>query len=490
MSIENDVGNEVQYGVIPTLKKDRIYGFWDTVLVTGGYAIATWCYVQGGYLAGMLGFKQVIASTFFVCILTGLIGFLVVKIPDRHGVDIWFYQRAVFGNKAMIILWMIALASTWGYSAINAQLYANSIIKIFQAGGVELGQEWVPWIGMTCIGFGCWVAYKGPVAVRLATRIMVPCLLAVGTIIMILVFKHSSLSELAAITPVWASSYPDKITPYMLGVEWNIAFVFAWYPVLGVIPRFCKSERSAYWAHIIGYAGIMAWFICIGALTGLLMSSQTGAASTDPTEWLIELGGPVLGLLSLVFIGIANITTQGIGLYSLTVSSKVVKPDLSYNKMILFWSGYCTLLLFWGGIWDYYTTFLSVIGVICGPAVSLIIVDYFLVRKQRFSMAGIFKLSKTNVYEYSKGFNMPAVIAFLCGVGAYYYVYDPINFVPKSKIFLYTSATGFASIVSSAVYIGLYKTAVVRKYLLRDAEYMSEDLDATHLVEKKYSDAA
>ncbi|MBY7144285.1 cytosine permease [Virgibacillus sp. NKC19-3] len=466
----DQVNNEVYYGILPVLHKERIYGFWDIFIVTGAYAIATWTYVQGGTIATLLGLKEAITSTIFSMLLVGLIIYLVVLIPTRYGIDLWLYQKALYGYLGLIIVASISIAASFGYSAINATLYGNSIVLLLDSANVSVSSFWKPWIDATCILLGLWIALKGPIAVKRATSIMVPCLFAIGIIIVFLVLSSYSLAELASIEPLDAGIFGSHFINYMMVMEWNISYIFAWFAVLGVLSRLVKKERTSYWGHIGGFSITMAIFICIGILTALAMVAATGRVSSDPTEWLIELGGPLMGTLSLVLIGVANITTQAVGVYSLSVSTKIVKPEWSYKKVAIFWSFWCLLLIFWGGILDYYNVFLSVIGATAGPMTALVLVDFFLIRKQQFSLRSIFKVGGSNAYQYTGGFNIPAFIALAAGMASYFFVYNPITFEINSGIFLYTTATGLALIVSSTVYylISLFKP--FNLYLKKDRD--------------------
>src|SRR5699024_1512527 len=157
-------------------------------------AIATWCYVQGGTVASLLGFKEAITGTMFGMILAGIVIYLCVIIPTRHGIDIWIYLRALLGHLGLSIFALIYIAGQFGYYAINAEIYANSVMKISEAAGFTLTNSWKPWIAVTCIVFGTMIALRGPIAVRTSTRIMVPSLLLVGIIILISVFSQYSIA--------------------------------------------------------------------------------------------------------------------------------------------------------------------------------------------------------------------------------------------------------------------------------------------------------
>lgn len=464
----DDIQNETYYGIVPLEKKDKIYGFWDVFLVTGAWAIATWAYVHGGQIAAVLGLKQALSSTFFGMALAGLVISLCVIITTRYGIDIWIYQKALLGYLGLIVFAIIMLATQLGYDVINTEVFASSMIKVMGASGIELSASWTPWIATLCALLGAWIAIRGPIAVRNATRIMVPMLILIGVIILVTVFTKFSFSELLQVKPLYSNEYGGSRENYMVVTEWNIAFIFGWFASIGVVSRLTKTEGKSYWGHFGGFGFIMASFVGIGVLTALAMLASTGVESVDPTDWLLELGGPVLGILSLIFISVANITTVAVSLYGIAVSTKVLKPDLSFKYVTLFWTAWIILLIFWGGIWDYYHVFLALLGATAGPIVALILVDFFLVRKSKISMKDLYRVNGRDGYRYTKGINIPAVLSFVVGILGYLYVYEPFEGVPRSEIFMYTTGTGFGMFISGLCYYLLSLIPAVKRYLTQD----------------------
>lgn len=456
---------DVYFGIKPLLKSERIYGFWDIVLATGAWAIATWCYVQGGVIASLLGLQEALLVTMCGMVLAGSFIYLIVAIATRYGIDVWIYTRALLGHRGLSLFAFIYIAAQFGYYSINADIYANSVTKIISAAGLDLNESWTPWVALTCVLFGTWIALKGPIAVRTSTRIMVPALMAVGVFITFSVFSKYSFSDLMAITPPQKDAYGDTDISYMLVMEWNLAYVLAWFGALGVLARLVKTERASYWGHMVGFSFIMAAFICIGVLTALALFAATGEMSDDPTEWLIKLGGPELGVVSLVFIVIANVTTQAVGLYSFAVSSKVIIPGLKFKTVTIAWSAWVSLLIFWGGIWEYYSAFLAIVGATAGAIVALVIADFYIVRKQKISLRALYRVGDNHDFDYSWGFNIPAWISFGLGISAYFIVYDPFLATPKSEVFMYTTATGLTVLVSAGSYILMSMLSPVKKYL-------------------------
>lgn len=466
-NMDNEVNDEVYYGIIPVLKSEKLYNGMDIFIILSGISIATWCYTHGGLLGTSMGLAPAILNTFCAIALLAVFVMLVSLISTRLGTDIWVYQRTILGRIGCNIFLLAFFLATWGWYAINAKIFGSSMAKLIESTGVSVPVVGETLLALLCVALGWFVACKGPVAVRTTNKIMVPCLFAIGILLLVLVFNRWSLAELLAMEPVnpvgknWGS--------YMLIAEWNIAYLFAWYPSLGALPRLCKTERGGYWGSLAGFGITLAAFVCIGAVAGLAMSS-VGIVSHDPTDWLINLGGPVIGLLSLVLVGFANISTASAGTYSHVLSSKVIKPDMKYKHLATLWCIWCGILVCWGGIWDNYTIFLSIIGTMAAPAVALLITDFFIVRKGKCSMKHLYGVDDPNSCTFTAGFNLVGVGALVAGIISYFAVYDPFSGVARSIIFNFTTASLLAAIVTGLVYFLLSRIPSVRSYMRIDTE--------------------
>ena len=254
---------------------------------------------------------------------------------------------------------------------------------------------------------------------------------------------------------------------YMLATEWNLAFVCAWYGSLGVLSRLGKSERSSYWGYMVGFGVVYALIACVGAIGSIAISDMTGVYSTDPAEWITTIGGGT-AVLCLICLIASNISVMAVAMYSLSVSTKVIKPEWKYTTIVILWSIWILFLYFSGIIGDYYNIFLAVVGFIGGPSIMIVLVDYFCVRKRKFSMRDMFEQSSKSKYYYTKGINLVGVAAFLCGAIAYFAVYDPINAVGRNFLFNILTGTGFSCIVAALVYYLLSKIPAVRNYLVKE----------------------
>lgn len=401
-----------------------------------------------------------------IIVIFSLIYLLTVVIPTRDGIDTWVYQRAVFGNRGYAVLWLVLMLSTWGWEAILSEIYGSSIGSLYSIlSGNEMNSTVVLFVGATCVIIGALIACLGPNIITKISYVVIPGIIVVCAVILYYVFSHYSWSELMALKATApAGSFHEN---YMLATEWNLAFVCAWYGSLGVLSRLGKSERSSYWGYMVGFGVVYALIACVGAIGSIAISDMTGVYSTDPAEWITTIGGgtAVLCLISLIA---SNISVMAVAMYSLSVSTKVIKPEWKYTTIVILWSIWILFLYFSGIIGDYYNIFLAVVGFIGGPSIMIVLVDYFCVRKRKFSMRDMFEQSSKSKYYYTKGFNLVGVAAFLCGAIAYFAVYDPINAVGRNFLFNILTGTGFSCIVAALVYYLLSKIPAVRNYLVKE----------------------
>ena len=145
---ENYIRQETVTGVVPMLKKDRQYSFLDLFLSTSGFAIATWCYTQGAYVAQYLSFSRMLINIFCFNIVWVLIECLPVIFASRYGIDLWIWLRSVLGKKGVAILSTVISVANFGWYAVAAGLFSSSMINLAGKFGIVLDKDlWGPILG-------------------------------------------------------------------------------------------------------------------------------------------------------------------------------------------------------------------------------------------------------------------------------------------------------------------------------------------------------
>ncbi|MBF0715437.1 cytosine permease [Gemelliphila palaticanis] len=464
---KNYIQQETITGVVPVLSNERKYSFIDLFLSTSGFAIATWCYTQGAYVAQYLSLKQMIINIFSFNMIWVLISCLPVLFAVRYGIDLWIWLRAILGIRGVAIVATLISLANFGWYAVAANLFSSSMINLFGVFGVELYSNfWKPFLGFLCVFLGTLISLGGPEIIKWTNRFLVVALLIVGVIIVIICFSSVSLNSILSVKPPLSDLSP--LERFMISAEGNVAFAFSWSTQALVLPRLAKNERGGYWATTLSYGIIAPFFILSGGIMALAMFVKSGIYESDPTVMLVSLGSPILSLLSLLLVAFANIGTQGTGSYVNCMIIKSGLPKLSYKLLVMISMFYVTVLTVSELVENYFGTFISIAAYIQGPIIGMIVVDYLLVRKRKLSLKSAYFIDGDTKYKFTKGFNLVGIFIILITlIISVLFVYNPITGEIKSSIFLILTGSGFTALFGGILYYILTLTKF-KNYLLKD----------------------
>ena len=257
-------------------------------------------------------------------------------------------------------------------------------------------------------------------------------------------------------------------TDYMLTMEWNIAFVMAWYPCIGAITRITRGQAGSMWGLWFGYGVLMCLYIFIGVATAYAAVSLGASPTGDPTEYLLAIGGPWLGSLALALVGFANITTAAVGVYSMSISTKLLFPTLGYKWIALFYSLLVCGLWLWGGVMTYYTTFLAYGAIVCGAGVTLLVVDYWIVRRRKLHLHSLYERGQKGRYWYTAASTSSVWPRSAAARSRTWPCTTPSPMCHGSQHLQYLHGTGLLVLVTGGVYLLLSLLPPVRRYLMAD----------------------
>lgn len=464
------IERETITGVVPVLSNERKYSFMDLFLSTSGFAIATWCYTQGAYVAQFLGFKQMLINIFAFNLIWVLVSCLPIFFAVRYGIDLWIWLRAVLGNKGVAILSIVISLANFGWYAVAANLFSSSMINLMKNFGVTLNEDlWNPVLGVMCVVLGTLIAIGGPEVIKWTNRFLVGALLVVGVIVFFISITSVPFSEILAVKPVNQDEI-SALERFMMSAEGNVAFAFSWSTQALVMPRLAKTERSGYWGTTLSYGVVAPFFVATGGVMTLAMFVKTGVYESDPTTMLSVLATPTLGLLSLLLVAFANIGTQGTGSYVNCMIVKSGLPKVSYKLLVIIAMIYVSALTVWGGVEKYFGAFISLAAYVQGPIIGMILVDYFIIRKRKLSLKSAYNLKGHDAYKYSNGYNLVGLLCIIIScVVTMLFVYNPYNGSIKSNLFLFTTGSGFTAILGALLYY-LASVTLFKRYMVRDRE--------------------
>lgn len=460
------IRNETIFGIAPLVKSDRKYSFMDCFLVTSGFAIATWCYEQGAYSASLVNFQQMLISIFGISIFFILLEMLPLWFSTRYGIDLWIWLRSALGKNGVAVMAFLCPVMNFGWYAVTADLFRDSIVQLFAAFGVTIPAAIVPFLGVVCVILGVLIALGGPEVIKWSSRIMVVTLLVVGVIVVGICFSVAP-SDLMAVQPD-LSDYESPLQAFAFSNEGMVAFAFSWSTQAYILPRLCFSERKAYWSTSAAYGIIAPLFVLIGGIMALAMVTAGGEYVSDPTVMLATLCGPQVALLALIMVAFANIGTMGNGLYVNDMVIKSAIPKIPYKALVIVMAVLISGLTIWGGVSENFGAFISIAAYLQGPINGIILVDCFILRKRKLSLKSAYFLPGHDSYKYAGGVNICGAVAIVVGLVCGLMVYNPMTGVVNSSLFYITTGSGFTLLTGGLTYLVLTMTPWGRRYSLRD----------------------
>ena len=443
----------------PLLPDERTWQTRQLFIVLLVAASATWCYVIGEYV----GYYLPLWPGFFAMTAGAMVGMLLVTLAvvpssSRYGID--SIQAAVpqFGRNGWVVTVALQYLSIIGWNSLLLIFFGKSLAEFLRAvgiGGANTDAWVVPVATLVACGVVFLILIRGATGLERVSMVLFFFIVGVGgwLIVMLLLREGSALAEAQ---PAYASL---KRLDYMYGIEIGLVSLLSWWPYIGSMTRQAPNPRTAVMPSMLGM-GLPVPVLSIVGLAGILVLQ-----TSDPAMWLTDVGGNFFGALALLFVIAANFGTATAGIYASTVGLKSV-PGL--RKMS--WNAALALslvpvmvvgVLLPNWFFDNFGTFLAYIGVFFAPMVGIQVLDYFVLRRQRISLRGIYDRTAGAPYFYWAGFNPAALVAMAAGVGTYLYLLNPQTYAIREP-FSYVGASLPAALVAALVH-GLLTVTLVRR---------------------------
>ncbi|MFT5138460.1 MAG: NCS1 family nucleobase:cation symporter-1 [Lysobacterales bacterium] len=435
------------YGRDPLLPNEREYTTSSAHLTAFAYAVATWCFITGGFTASYVGAVEGV-----VCLVAGnLIGVFLMSSSlsmgcHRYGIEQIDFCKPAFGQNGAKIVLIFYLINMLGWSGLILVMFGNGIVNVVEALGYQ-APEWLVGAG---VALGLWLTYiittRGVHLLSIFNSIITPALIIVVSFMFYMLIKSHGWSEILAAPPL--DPLESDWLNYAIAVELGIASGMSWWGGIGFLARNTKTRRNAIYPHVI-QLGFMTGIVCsIALFSGLVVGSD------DPTKWMVPLGGVVMGIVSLGFVALANITSTSVSLFASGLAMRHI-PGLhtvSWKMIILIGCVPLAFFIFWPNeLYDMGDVFLAYNGTMHAPVGGVLLVDYFLLRKQHFHLPSIFEAAPSGKYYYTKGFNILALVCIVIGQLTYFWVYNPFTDEAR-EVFRFVPASIAAFVVPAFVY--------------------------------------
>jgi putative hydroxymethylpyrimidine transporter CytX len=374
-------------------------GLWDIAFIWFCANVAVPRLMIGGSLVE-LGFWQMLLMitvgniiVFLPLLALGNIGYKV-KVPTMAA------SRMTFGIKGSYIPSIANGIQLLGWAA-NVSVICGSSINAIVASMTGFDNLML-WIIVTALVQLLITAY-GFRSITWLQRVSVPLLIILTVVTAVLVFRKYGFDSIVAYTPVAGLSI-------MLGLDIVASNAFAWGPMVCDYTRYSKSSGSASWGTLIGSFAGAASFMFVGGIAVI----STGDA--NPVGFLLGLG---LGIPALIIIVLSSLTTNVLNLYSASVSFANVFPKIEPWKIIVPAGVIVGAVACVPNLIGHFITFLIIVGSIFVPLIAIMLVDFFLVKKQKVEPKEMLNNNKSSKYWFKNGFNWKALIVWFLGIALY-----------------------------------------------------------------------
>lgn len=456
MAAHEDVAREATFGSLPVERSERVWNFADFTWVNVGLAIATWAFLVGGATALLVGFRDgLLAMLIGNAIGVAIMLLASVVSSQRYGVEQYTVLRSVFGfGGVAVMVFTVILFTEIGWSSLLAVMFGRAASQVSNESfgtSIDPNGLLVTLFALLAILAAWAILAKGPLTIRFLNRIVAPGLAILTLGMIAFLFTETSWSELMNAAPL--EPFEDDRLNFALAVEFNLGVGFSWWPVMGSLARLTTSPRAAMWPAFIGLFGATI----VAQLVGMAAALTLG--DSDPTVWMIPLGGAWVGVAALIFIAFANLTSLASIVYSTCLALRQAGGNLLTKVR---WEVLCagffvlpaTLAFFPGLLYDQFLLFVTWTGAFLAAICGTVIADYFLLRKQRIDLRGLYAHAEASPYHFTGGFNLAGLIATGLGAGTYVLLYNPQT-LDTHPAFNWATASVPAVVVAGIVHVVL-----------------------------------
>jgi len=427
-----DVTGSARYNadIAPTRISQRNWNQWHIAALWVGMAICVPTYTLGGVLTTYFGLSVVEA------LWAILLANVVILVPltlnafpgTKYGIPFPVMLRSSFGIigsnvpaliRALVACGWFGIQTMFGGIAVHLMLSALFEPWARLGGKGEVIGFFIFWVA------NVWVVIRGADSIKLLEAWAAPMLLLVGVGLIVWAWPQASVTELIA----QPASRPEGAS--FLGYFFGglTAMVGFWATLSLNIPdfsRFASSQRSQIVGQIIGLPLTMFLFAGLGVLMTAASVQLVGETVSDPITLIGHIDNDFWTVVSMLVIILATISTNtAANIVSPTNDFQNVAPKLiNQTKGVLLTGAIGVLLMGWEllkkmgwldsdvSVESLYSNWLKGYSSLLGPIAGIMIVDYFVIRRQHFELAGLYM--DGGPYP---AWNKAGFVAFLVPVG-------------------------------------------------------------------------
>jgi nucleobase:cation symporter-1, NCS1 family len=416
----------------PSSKKNwgwfEIFNVWaNDVQSLFGYTLAASLFLASG-LNGWAVFAALILAGFFIMWLVNLSG----KPSVKHGIPYPVFARVsmgVFGaNFPAMARGLVAMfwygAQTYAASTAVALLITG--ITGMEGEVMMLGMTGVMWVSFIFVSaFQVYLFWQGVDLIKKFLNFAGPAVYAVMILLMLVIWAKAGGGLFSEVGTIFSGgertggfeglgSFGAFIAVFSIMVGYFAAVVINF----GDFARFVKNEGEMRKGNLWGLVGnvILFSFITLMITGGTI--AIFGEYVSSPTEMVAKVDNLGLTIIAAFAFFAA---TVGINMVANFIPpaydlANLMPSKINFKTGGLITAGFGFII---GGMWVAVITqmglfpFVNTLGAILAPVFGIMIVDYYIIKKERLDVDALFDASPKAKYHYNGGFNHKGMLAWI-----------------------------------------------------------------------------
>ncbi|RXJ87337.1 NCS1 family nucleobase:cation symporter-1 [Arcobacter sp. CECT 8985] len=425
----NDVNKD---SLSPTKKSDKNWNWFEVSNIWAndiqslfGYTLVASLFISYG-VSGW--------TAFIALIFAGLLVTFFVNISGKAGVDYGIpypvlarSSMGINGAKLSAIIRAVVAVFWFGVQTYFASTALHLLITA--STGIELKATF---LGIDAIGwlsfFVVWILQmvifsKGMDWVSKFLNFAAPFVYIVMIGLLIVLWNESDgqlFSEANNIFSSSKSTLSTEIHGFFAIVGTMIAYFAAVMINFSDFSRYSKDNKSMIVGNLVGLPFNMVFFSALALLITAGSVVVFGEKLTNPMDIVEKADSTVLSLIAAITFFMA---TVGINLVANFIPAVNGISNLAPKKLSFKKSGFITSLfaLIIGGFWVSFISkvgispIVNTLGATLAPLYGILVVDYYIIKKQKLDIDSLYDESYESLYYYENGWNKNTMIAFVIG---------------------------------------------------------------------------
>ena len=425
--------NLINHDLAPTTAAQRTWGTGHIAALWIGMAVCIPTYTMASGLVDK-------GWTWQAAVGAIALGNLVVLIPmilnahagTRYGIPFPVLVRSSFGVAGANLPALLRAFVACGWFGINTYIGGAAMAQVVRAIFLDNAPPGarLPVLGVEPLELVCFLVFwavqllillRGMESLKKLESYAAPFLILLVVAILAWAIDRSGSFAAMLVNPPQTSAAGTAGYGAILGAGLTSAVSF-WGTLALNIPdfsRYAKSQRAQALGQLIGLPLTMAFMAFVGAVVTNASVGIFGERVSDPVLLLGKIGGTATTVLAMLALLFATLTTN--------VAANIVGPANDFSNVspakISFRMG-CVITAVIGLLimpWRLYNdagaylfTWLLGYGAMLGSVAGVMIVDYWLLRRQRLDVDDLYK--GQGAYTFHNGWNPVAVIALVAGI--------------------------------------------------------------------------